>query len=262
MENTIYCKTELIEEINALIQRWSDERPQTRTLAHLSRETGVSDSALRRLRNQKAKISDDMLYRILDTIFERSEFAELKNKVSGSPAISKWLMRHYSFLETIPALAEFKFTEASDEIVVNPIAFSVFALVSSIEGITQEYLKEQFGIRGLQEANALVEKSIIKFDGKAYVMTSESNKVKISKSAVVSLMPELTKLYLKEDSTISAEILTVCGLSTEGYYKLTSAVNDFISVSRKIMNEHQGNTPVILSGFVNTMTVQTVNLEN
>lgn len=262
MENTIYCKTELIEEINALIQRWSDERPQTRTLAHLSRETGVSDSALRRLRNQKVKISDDMLYRVVNTIFENPKFSDLKTKVSQLPTVSKWLMRHYSFLENTPGVEDYKYTEVSDEIVLNPIAFSVFALVSSIDGVTKEYLKEQFGLRGVLEADSFVKKSIFDLKDGIYVLGSASNKVKISKNAVISLMPELTKLYLNTDSEVDQYIFECDGLTKNGYLELSNAMVDFYKRSAEIISRNKGNIPFILSGFLNTMTVDPVKMEN
>lgn len=261
MDIANYCKNELVKEVNGLIQRWSDERPQVRTLAHLGREAKVSDSALRRLKNQNAKIADDMLFRIVSVIYESSEFTELKQKTNTLPNTSKWLLRNYSFMESVSPMQEYKYTELSDEVVVSPIGFSIFGLVSSIDNVGKDYIKDQFGLRGIAEAELLVEKGILHLNQNVYTLGTHHNKVKFSKKAVISLMPEITRLYLKADSDLNAAIFEVNGVSEEGYSKLSMAFQNLINVSAQIINQHQGNIPVVMSGFIDTMTTQAIKME-
>lgn len=256
MNELIYNKQALVDELNEMIHKWSSEKPQTRTLAHLGREAGVTDSALRRLKNQKVKISDDMIYRILGTILGTTEHDSIRENITGSIHLSKWLLRHYSFLADSSALQAYKHSPVAEEITLNPIGFSVFGLVSSIDGVTMAYVRDQFGVRGEIEAENLIKSGVLALDGDTLTVADGPNKVKITKEQTIDLLPEITKMYLKKDHVYNFRALEIEGVSKEGYQVICGIFEKCLHQVSEAMATHKGEIPVVYAGFFDSLTTQ------
>lgn len=145
-----------------------------RSLAHLARESNVSDSALRRLKNQKTKISDDMILRVLKAITQSSSFLDISKQIASYRNLDGWLRQHYAYLEKIEAGTSSVHRSLNDIICENIVTLSIFSWVSSLKSVNKDYIRDQFGLRGLFEAEKLIESEIIKLEGAEYKLNDDT----------------------------------------------------------------------------------------
>lgn len=254
MTHVLYTKKQLVEEVQNVFQAWRNEKPDTRTVAHLSREAGVTDSAVRRLLNQNTKISDDMLYSILLYIAGNQSFEKMVSKYQSYPSISAWINKHYSYLLKAPVKSSVQEDSVASIIYQNPIMFGVYMFISSIPNVTSDFIKEQFGLRGEKELEHLISIGLVTADGDGYV--AKQKDVMFSKEQTVALLPDITRTFLKKDHDHNSYLLRVDGISKEGYIKLMGIFDILISQTCEIISSNPGDIPVVFCSFMDSFSVQ------
>ena len=255
MEIVTIEKNKLVGEIQDILTAWLKEKPEVRTVASLSRATGVTDPTIRRLMNNNVKINDDAIFKMLAHIFEVQTFDGISAALEKKQEVLKWFERSYSYLKNAPELEAYKNIPFANEITLNPIAFSVFALVSSLPVTTTELIKEQFGVRGEVEMEKLIQQGVLGIS-ESKVFVRNEKKVRIDKDQAISLLPEITRTYLKKDSIHNYRALEVEAVSQEGYVALMDLFSKFLNDVHAIYNDKPGNIPVIVAGFLDTFTTQ------
>ncbi len=253
MEIVTFEENKLVSEVQDVLNSWLNEKPEVRSVASLSRATGVADPAIRRLMNSNVKINDDAIFRLLSHVYGVFTFAELSSAMAGKSELLKWFHRHFAYLEKAPVMQEYKQGTISDAIAENAISVAIFSIVSSSTQISQNKVREQFGAVGEYELEKLIEKKIISISDGGYLAVAEKN-IMLSKEQVVSLLPDLTRIFFKKDHAYNGRILNMESVSKEGYNKILDAVDGFNEQITSIAKHHSGDIPVITAGFFDTLT--------
>lgn len=245
--------TKLVKEIQEVLSSWLNEKPDTRSVAYLSRETGVSDSAIRRLLNSDVKIADDSIYKLLTHICRANDYDTFLGLFTGKKNIQVWYSKNFAYLKKAPALEAYKPTPIAEIISENPISLSVYGIISSMKGLTQSYIKEQFGVIGEFELEKLVQKEIVTINSDG-ILFAKAGKVKITKEQVIANLPALSMIFFKKDHVFNGRILNIESVSLDGYKKLMDAMDKYIDDVSTIVKENSGEIPVITAGFMDTLT--------
>lgn len=255
METVVFEKNKFVGELQEVLNSWFKEKPDVRSVASLSRATGVTDPAIRRLMNSSVKINDDYIFKLLTHICGASDYDTFLSTFGGKREIQAWFTRNFSYLKKAPAMQEYRVSKVTEDIVLNPISFSVFALVSSLPVTTVSLIKEQLGVRGEIEMEILIQKNILGIvDDK--VIVRDGNKVRLDKEQTIQLLPEITRTYLKKDSIHNYRALEIEAVSQVGYGDLMDLFAKFLNDVHTIYKTKPGNIPAIVAGFVDTFTVQ------
>lgn len=258
MENKeFFEKSKLIAEIQEVITLWLNERPEVRSVASLSRSTAVADSSIRRLLNNGIKIQDDSIFKLLAHVAGSETFESVQGVLSDKVNAQRWFKKHFAYLERVPALESYQRSENQAEIVSNPIAFAVYALISSFEGIDSSYIREQYGIRGEQELENLIQNEVVVLKDNKLAANGDQ-KLKLDKFETVRLLPEITRTYLKADSDHNGRALEIEGVSKDGYGDLLELFGKFLSDVHAIYKAKPGDIPTVVAGFVDTFTTHTL----
>lgn len=247
-------KTKLVEEIQDVLNSWLNEKSDVRSVASLSRTTGVADSSIRRLLNNGIKIQEDSIFKLLTHIFEVQSFDGISAALEEKPEMLKWFERHFSYMKKAPAIQDYKPSSIADEISSDPIQFSVYMQISSVSGLSQSYIKDQFGIRGEIELEKLIQKGMVIVEED--LLYPKEQKIKYTKEQVINLLPEITRMYLKKDSIFNARALEIEGVSKDGFGDLMDLFAKFLNDVHTIYKMKPGNIPAVFAGFVDTLTTQ------
>lgn len=253
MEIVTIEKNKLVGEIQDILTAWLNEKTEVRTVASLSRATGVTDPAIRRLKNNNVKINDDAIFKLLAHIFEVQTFDGISAALEKHPDTLKWFERNFSYLKKSPNLQAYKISNISDLISQNVISLAIFSLVSSKNNLRQSYIKEQFGVIGEFELEKLITEKVIAVNANGELRV-EDKKIILSKDQVASLLPDLAKMFFKAEHKYNGRILNIESVSIQGYNKLLDAVDAFNEQVRAITNENYGEIPVVTAGFLDTLT--------
>lgn len=254
MKNVLYTKNQLVEEVQKVFQLWKNEKPELRTIAHLSRETGVTDSALRRLLNQNSKISDDSIYKVLVHILGVSGYDNMLQSLGDFPESRKWFQRHFSYLKAAPALQEYKPSYIAEEITESASSYAVYKYICAHQDIGKNEILNQFGLRGEIELNKLIDKNLVQVLNEKLVV--KDKKISITKDQAIGLLPKLMEFSLKREHIYNAVVLEIEGVSKEGYVEMMDAYETFLNNITQIIKNRPGGIPVVAAGFLDTFTCQ------
>jgi hypothetical protein len=247
-------KSKLVSEIQEVLSRWLNENPETRSVAFLSRKTGVADSTIRRLLNSGTKIHEDSIFKLLAYVFDVQSFDGISAALSEKTEALSWFQKHYAYMKTTPSLDVYKHSPIADDITDSVLSFSVYKYRSAAGPLTAKEIKDQFGVRGEVEIEGLILKGLVVLEGD--ILKVKDSRVKFTKSQAIELLPELTRNYLKKDHPFNVRILEVEGTTKEGYIRLMDLYERFIEDVSKTLQENPGNIPVIATGFIDSFTYQ------
>ena len=252
METVYFDKYKLITEVQEILSHWQKEKPETRTIAHLARETGVSESSIRRLQNGGVKIADDSIYKLLSFISGEYKYKEFLSYFGQRIEVQNWFTRNYAFMAHSASIQEYKPSPVSSVIATNPIMFSVYMLISSVENMTAKGIMEQFGLRGEIELENLLSKGLVILDGSSLKVKDKN--IKITKDETISLLPDLTKMYLKRDHEYNYRSLEIEGVDKDGYLEICTIYEKFLGDVSDVFKNRPGEIPVIVAGFFDSFT--------
>lgn len=255
MENAVtFEKSQFVSEIQEALIFWLNEKPEVRSVASLSRATGVADSSIRRLLNGGVKIQEDSIFKLLAHVYEVQTFDGISNALDKKPQALKWFEKHFAYLKAAPSLENYKFSPLSEDIADSALSYSVYKFISAAGPLKPEAVKEQFGVRGELELETMIVKGLVSLEDS--LLKVKDKRIKFTKTQAVSLMPELTKAYLKKDHPYNVRILEVEGTTKEGYSKLMDLYERLMEDVSKTLQENPGNIPVIAAGFFDSFTYQ------
>lgn len=255
MEIVTFEKNKLVSEIQDVLNSWLNEKPETRSVASLSRATGVADPAIRRLMNNNIKINDDAIFKLLAYIFDVQTFDGISSALSKNPEALKWFEKNYAYLKTSTALAAYKHSPVADEVAANAMTYSVYNVVLALKSVPSGYIKEQFGMRGEIELENLLKKGLLlQKDGEIHV--KDDALLKFTKEQTVQLLPEITKVFFKADHEFNARSLEISAVSKDGYNEIMDAYENFLNQISNIYKNRPGNIPVVVAGFFDSLTTQ------
>lgn len=253
MEIVTFEKNKLVSEIQDVLNSWLNEKPEVRSVASLSRATGVADPAIRRLMNSNVKINDDAIFKLLAYIFDVQTFNGISVALSQKPEALKWFERSYAFMKNSAALQQYKHTPTADIISNNPVALAVYALISEMENVSIAYIKEQFGAVGEFELEKMLQKEVVFLETNGSLRVKDLM-LKLTKDQVIDNLPDLARLFFKKDHEFNARILNFASVSREGYVKLMDIVDAFSAEVAQVAKDYKGEIPVVTAGFFDSMT--------
>lgn len=246
-------KTKLVEEIQDVLNSWLNEKSDVRSVASLSRATGVADSSIRRLLNSGIKIQDDSVFRLISHVFDIQTFEGISNSLVTKPETLKWFQKSYAYMKESAVLQQYKYSPTADVISENPISLSIYSLISESRKISPGYIKEQFGAIGDFELEKLLQKQVVFLEEDGSLRAKDSM-LKLTKDQVVDNLPDLTRIFLKKDHDFNGRILDISSVSKQGYIKMMDAVDKFANEISQIEKDNPGDIPVITAGFLDTLT--------
>ena len=253
MEILNFDKSKLITEIQNALSEWQSMKPDVRTIAYLARETGVTESSIRRISNNGIKIADDSIFKLLSFICGEYKYEKFLQYYHQKNEVKKWFMRNYSYMANSPALQEYKPTSISADLAANSISYSVYMYIRSLSSVTSADIKEQFGVRGEIELEKQISKGHIKQEGEN-LRTVNQEKILFSKDEIIDLIPSIATSYLKKDHLYNSGILETGGLSKEGYIKMMDIQQDFLEKTVQIYQDYPGSIPSVTVGFFDSFT--------
>lgn len=255
METVTFEKDKLVGEIQEVLTSWINDKPEVRSVANLSRITGVTDSAIRRLVNTGAKIADDSIFKLLACVFGTQTFDGISKALANKPEALKWFQKHYAYMNATTNLQVYKHSPIADQVSTSAMAYSVYNVVLSLGSVPSGYIKEQFGMRGEIELENLIEKGIL-VQMNNEISVKDDTLIKFTKEQVASLLPEVTKTFFKADHLHNYRSLEVGAVSKDGYIQVMDVYDRFLNDIAKIYASNPGKIPVIVAGFFDTLTTQ------
>jgi hypothetical protein len=255
MEIINFDKTNLIYEVKEVFSSWTNENAELRTVAYLSRETGVSDSSIRRLVNSDIKILDDSLFKLLTYISGVYEYQAFLDYFSDKSEISNWFTINYSYMKKSLALQEYRFCTSTNEVAASAMAYSVYNVILVLGHVSFSFIRDQFGMRGEIELENLIAKGFLLADANG-VVVKEDKLLKFTKEQVASLLPDISKTFFKVDHDFNARSMEVGAVSKNGYTAIMNTYQKFLGEVAEIYKESPGNIPVIVAGFFDSLTTQ------
>lgn len=255
METLLYEKNKLVGEIQDILLSWINGKPEVRSVANLSRSTGVTDSAIRRLLNGGAKIADDSIFKILAHVYDQREYDKLFASLEGKLEVQKWFSKNYAYLKKAPVLQEYIPSSLAEEVTESTFKYSVYKYLAARETpVGFREVKEQFGKKGEIEVERLIVNKLVAVENDFLIV--KDKKIRFTKDQVADLLPELTRIYFKRDHAFNGRILEVEGVSKAGYIKILDLYDAFIDGLTTAIKNNPGEIPLIVSGFMDTFTTE------
>lgn len=209
----------------------------TRTKTELAREVGVSEATVRRLLNDGKIPNTENVMRFVSFFGNANRLNDEINEKNGMLAdliaenlpFSNWSThKDYQILR--------KDQESKLDTNTKILLFEKAELSC---GFPQEEVRFEFGIRGIEEANKLVEQGILILDNGTYRANGIQN-YSYSYSMLVKAMAANLETYLRPESVNAVSSLVTDLVNQEGYNLLKEELTAMTAKVRKIIAENPG----------------------
>lgn len=244
-----YSMTESIKEsLATLIDSWIDEK-SLRTIAALARQSGVSESVVRRAHRKEAIPNVDNLAKILMTTTYTKTFKELKAAIPA--VLSEYLIsKDYIF-----ANSGFDGERTTLEIESHLQTFEnylVFKRISHSDMIYRSDIKDQYGFRGLKALDELIDVGLVEQSDREVLSIALKN-FSTSHDLQKRHLPKLVETFY--DFEDSRHILanyseSITSKAAREILELQKETNKKIA---NIMINNPGDVPYLYMGLLNPM---------
>lgn len=245
-------KMNAASDLQILIANWLEEK-SNRNLSHLSRTSGVSETSIRRIMNSKTLPMNDNLIKILTTIFVGARHKDLIEKLPQSLCLYiKYNLPYFTFEDHDTRTDAYSL----DGLLSNSEMEFIFIRCSISTGINKSDLIEEFGTRGLNAINELINVGLISEDNGLLFSKYNNSTIStaLSKRLAISC---LTKFY-REYAETNRFFTEFDSVSVIGYCKVMDAIDDLNKNILRIMKDNPGNIPLVTSCFVDKFTLKNV----
>lgn len=238
-------------QMNLLVEKWISQQP-SRSVAALSRLSGVGESSIRRLKNDGVLPTETNTMKILMAIADQKSILKaLTHFEQTAPVISEYLKSNF------PMITESFFHEATavtdaGEFMSDYNSYLVFKMASAHGGVSRKSLMDLIGIRAHSAIQQLLELSLIsEADGVlTAVAKSFSTTLEIAKQHAIKNIDNFYK-----PSSIHNSFCNISeNVSFEGIGDIIELVHETRAKVLQIMKSKPGSIPVMTVMVVDTMT--------
>ncbi len=234
--------------IATLIDSWIDEKSM-RTIASLSRNSGVSESVVRRAHRKESIPSVDNLLKLLMTTTFTKSFKELR---AALPDVLNSYLKTKDFLYADTEIETIRTTLEVETYLQTYENYMIYDRVSHSHSITRDKIKESFGAMGEKALNELVEAGLIQEDETKALSLGVKN-ISVSPSLLKRHLPKVVETYY--DHQDSRHILanfseTISESAAKEILELQKQTNSKIA---QIMMNNPGSVPYLYIGLFNPM---------
>lgn len=246
-------RANLVGEVKGYIESWLSAK-QNRSVTSLARAAGVSESCLRRLYNDGSTPMSHNLLKVLTAVSGKSSIEELKSYFEPSGVIQNFLMKNFSFMETATYVDKCVPLLEQEQHIDDYFSFVVYAMASQRKQITRDDITKALGMMGEMALNSLVTNGFLKIEPNGDIVALVKD-IRPSKDLIKKHLPDLVKMFFKLDNPFNASILISESVSTEGYGKAMDVFEKFLADMGEVIQNHPGSVPLVVSGFMDTLTV-------
>jgi len=254
IRGTILERLELINEVKGLIDAWLAANA-TRNITAFARESGVSESCVRRLYNNSSVPQNDNLMKMLTVLSGQSSIEGLKKHFESKQHVCKFLLNNYSFLESASFIDQCKPLLNEEVYIEDYHSFLVYALASNRTTITALDIKNMLGMVGEMALDELIAKGQIFVNSNNYLEPKVKN-IRPSKDLVKKHLPEITKMFFKLNNQFNCNALFIKTVSKKGYGLVMDAFEKFLADVGNVIQNHPGEVPLVVAGFMDTLTLK------
>ncbi len=230
------------------IETWIDEKSM-RTIASLSRNSGVSESVIRRAHRKETIPNVDNLLKLLMTVTYSKTFSELRK------ALPSELDSYLQSKDYIYANTEIQTTRTTLEVETFLQTYEnylIYDRVSHSQSLTRVQIKESFGTMGEKALTELIDAGVITEESNGQLSLGVKN-VSISHSLLKRHLPKVVETYYDHED--SRHILanfseTITPDAAIEILELQKQTNSKIA---QIMMNNPGSVPYLYVGLFNPM---------
>lgn len=239
-------------DLYVLVNSWLEEKPN-RNISILSRVSGVSETSIRRIMNNKTFPTNDNLMKVLTAIFDEVRHKDILEKLPLS--LSQYIKFNLPFF-TFEGHDTRTNAYSLDNILSNSEMELIFIRCSISSGLKKTDMTEEFGTRGLNAVNELISLGLLSEDNGLLFSKHNNSTIStaLSKRVAISCLTKFYREYA-ETNRFFAEFDSV---SILGYGKVMDVIGEANKNILKIMRENPGNIPIVASGFVDKFTQKNV----
>jgi len=247
-------RLELINEVKGLIDAWLATNAN-RNITSFARESGVSESCVRRLYNNNTVPQNDNVMKMLTVLSGQSSIEGLKRHFDSQKNICKFLLSNYSFLESATFIDQCKPLLNEEAHIEDYHAFLVYALASNRTTITALDIKNMLGLVGEMALEELIAKGQISISASNYLEPKIKN-IRPSKELIKKHLPDLTKMFFKLENQYNCHVLMSETISKKGYGLAMDVYEKFLADMGHVIQNNPGEVPLVVAGFMDTLTLK------
>lgn len=228
---------DIVEELSLAISDWVAHSPN-RTMGVLQKRTSVSETTLRRIKDQEQKsVSMENAMELAYVLFDTDEAISFLKK--HFPISGKWQEKVYSKKDDVVTLAPFYRDTTS---------YKIILLCDTQDGATIEDIRAEMGSSGVRELSRLVEFGVISDENGVHKFSPKEVAMVSSRSTHFAMLENFMKYYQEENANIPgacAEFVYSDGLSPEAVRILSKKIRDFESEVKGMLDDQKfkGNIP-------------------
>jgi hypothetical protein len=251
MEYKQYSKEEAITALQSLIQAWLDEKPKRNRLS-LARETGVSETTIRRVMNDSVLPSGNNILKIVSYIKGVNTNKEILK--SGGPILAKTI-------ETLAPTITFESFENRynlpyhlEQHLNSPTKRLLFSKASTLGRLNEDSIVHEFGHIGLMDVKELVSAGVLDLVENEYRMTKQMQTCSVSVNTLKDLMVETTRAYYNTESDYNYLFYVSAGVSSEAYINIMEVLKDAHQKISLLVENNPGDIPVFANAAMDKMS--------
>lgn len=251
--------TKLVAQVQSAINSWQQQKPETRTVAHLSRETGVTDSALRRLLNSNTKIADDSIYKLLSHMAGSKKYDDIVRHFSGAKEITTWISQRFGFMKGVNEVVLHSGQSELETIAQSQNTFLVYVTVCVHESISIHDLRLEFGLLADIEVTRLAGMGLVSV--KEDIISIENNIVSaqaeslLSREAIRIALPYTAARYIKDPCNLNFSSMGYFNVSEAGYSMILKCMSDCMHQISGITAKNPGDKSITFGMFADTLSI-------
>lgn len=244
--------TDMQEQLSQLIERWISQQP-SRSIAALSRLSGVGESSIRRLKNDGVLPTETNTMKILLAISEQKSILKALNHFEQTtPVISDYLKSNF------PMITESFFNESTaivdtGEFMNDYNSYLVFKLASGHGGVSRKSLLDLIGLRANSAIEQLINLDLVsENDGiLTAAVKSFTTSLEVAKQHAIKNIDN----FYKPTSIHNSFCNISENVSVEGFGDIIELVHETRAKVLHIMKSKPGKIPVMTVMATDTMTV-------
>ncbi len=255
LENVGKAKSDVaVDSLKKMINEWVAEKPN-RNVHGLARQSGVSDSTLRRTLNSDVMPVSKNLYKILTTILRN---ARENVKVSDLQDIfGDYLTEIPDYLKD-DQLKTYTVLGAKEDAFVDFTHLAIFERACSNGGISVPAVVDMFGELGRQAIRNLEQSGLVAIESDVVLGAKEVSNhvlsVELSKKFILGAVQN----FLKTDNQHNQSFFVSESVSRKGYVQLFDLFAKTNQEALSIVQNNPGNIPVFAVSAMDTMTSENV----
>lgn len=236
----------------SLVDTWISKEP-SRSVATLARVSGVNESTIRRLKNDKVVPAAGNAMKMLIALAEqKSALKAINHYDQTSQIISKYLKANFPMISESLNEVQLNKELSSDEILTEFNTYLVYRMTDSVGGTTKQAMVDILGVKANEAISALVKLDLIAENEGMLTIVKPIEAISIDLEKRHSL--KCAELMYKTESMYNSFTSVSNNVNIEGAREIIRLMHETGAKVAKIMDEKPGKIPFMSIMFSDTMT--------